>query len=81
MNENEYKLKPIGYARIEGDDPMKADYFIDILEPYQSALKQLDKFSHVMVFWWAHENDKNEIRNQKKWAATPPYGEDTPETG
>ncbi len=79
--EEEYKIKPIGYVRVEGDDPMTADYFLDIRKPYRSALKQLDKFSHLMVFWWAHENDKEEIRSQIKWATTPPYGEDTPETG
>ena len=81
MIEIEYKIKPIGYTRIEGDDPMKADYLIEILEPYQSALKELDKFSHVMVFWWANGNDKEDLRNLQKWATTPPYGEDTPETG
>jgi tRNA-Thr(GGU) m(6)t(6)A37 methyltransferase TsaA len=34
-----------------------------------------------MVFWWAHKNDREEIRNQSKWSIIPPYGEDTPETG
>lgn len=79
--QEDIRLKPIGNVRIEGDDPQEADYFIDIKGPYRSALKQLDKFSHVMVFWWAHENDIEEIRNQTKWATTPPYGEDAPETG
>lgn len=81
MKGNEYKIKPIGYVRVEGEDPMEADYFLDILKPYRSALKQLDRFSHVMIFWWAHENDKEEIRNQTNWTTTPPYGEDAPETG
>lgn len=50
MKEKEYKIKPVGYVRIEGDDPIEANYFIDVLEPYRSALKELDKFSHVMIF-------------------------------
>jgi len=81
MTNEEYKIKSIGHIRIEGDDPMKADYFVDIDEQYRSALTELDKFSHVMVFFWAHENDKDEIRNSTEWTTTPPYGEGTPETG
>lgn len=81
MKEKEYIIKPIGYIRIEGDDPIKANYFIDVLEPYRSALKELDKFSHVMVFWWAHEMDKEEYRNADDWAIEVPYGEDAPTTG
>ncbi|MFX0124152.1 MAG: tRNA (N6-threonylcarbamoyladenosine(37)-N6)-methyltransferase TrmO [Candidatus Hodarchaeota archaeon] len=81
MKKQEFKIKPIGYVRVEGDDPKDAEYFIDIDKQYCSALKEIDKFSHVMVFWWAHENDKEEIRNQSKWSIVPPYGEGTPETG
>ena len=81
MVEKDIKIKPIGYVRVEGDDPKEAKYFLDIKEQYRSALKELDKFSHVMVFWWAHQNDIPEIRNQKSWVTTPPYGEDAPETG
>ena len=81
MKEKEFKIKPIGYVRVEGEDPIEADFYLEIKEQYRSALKELDKFSHVMVFWWAHENDMSQIRNQTKWLATPPYGENTPETG
>ena len=77
----EYKIFPIGHVRVEGDDPQTAEFFVDIKEQYRSALKQLDQFSHLQVFWWAHENDSDEIRNQEKWVFTPPYGEDAPETG
>ena len=81
MVEKEIKMKPIGYVRVEGDDPKEAKYFLDIKEQYRSALKEIDKFSHVMVFWWANQNDSPEIRNQKKWTTVPPYGDDAPETG
>ncbi|MFX1427439.1 MAG: TrmO family methyltransferase [Promethearchaeota archaeon] len=79
--EEEYIIRPIGYVRVEGEDLMKAAFYLDIQEQFRSGLKQLDKFSHVMVFWWAHENDTPEIRNQENWSMIPPYGENTPETG
>jgi tRNA-Thr(GGU) m(6)t(6)A37 methyltransferase TsaA len=81
MEQEQFTIKTIGKIRIEGNDPTEAKYFIDIAKQYRSALKELDKFSHVMVFWWAHQNDKEEIRNSSKWTTTPPYGEDTPDTG
>lgn len=81
MKEKEINVKPIGYVRVEGDNPMEADYFIDINDQYRSALKELDKFSHVMVFWWAHEMDKEEYRNSDDWAVEVPYGEGAPTTG
>lgn len=81
MEKNEYTIKKIGEVRVEGDNPMEADYCIQIDKQYRSALKELDKFSHVIVVWWAHGNDKEEIRNQSKWSITLPYGENAPETG
>ena len=78
-SQKEFNLKPIGYVRIEGDDPMKAEYFIDILDAYRTALKELDKFSHIIVFWWADKNDNAEARSLLE--TTPPYGEDSPSTG
>lgn len=77
----EYKIRPIGFIRVEGEGPYTAKFYIDIKSQYRSALKQLDKFSHLMVFWWAHHNDVPKVRNQKKWLCTPPYGDETPETG
>lgn len=81
MKEKEIKMKPIGYVRVEGDDPINADFYLDIHEQYRSALKALDKFSHVIVLWWAHENDTQEIREQHKWSTIPAYGENPKETG
>jgi tRNA-Thr(GGU) m(6)t(6)A37 methyltransferase TsaA len=77
--QNEFRLKPIGYVRIEGEDPQTVDYYLDILKPYRAALKELDKFSHVMVFWWADQHDNEESRNILE--TTPPYGKNTPSTG
>lgn len=76
------KLNPIGYVKIEGNEPMISKYNIKVLKSFRPALKELDKFSHVMVFWWAHQNDDTRIRNSKQVLTTvPPYGENTPETG
>ena len=81
MKENDIKIRPIGNVRVEGDDPMTAEFYLDIRKQYRSGLKALEKFSHVIVFWWAHQNDTEEIRGQKEWSFTPPYGENPEETG
>ncbi|MBD3253483.1 MAG: tRNA (N6-threonylcarbamoyladenosine(37)-N6)-methyltransferase TrmO [Candidatus Lokiarchaeota archaeon] len=79
--QEDFRLKSIGHVRIEGDTPDKMKFYIDIKEKYRSALKQLGNFSHVISLFWFHENDREEIRNQKNWTTVPPYGENTPETG
>lgn len=72
MKENEitkiYQIYPIGYIR-------RADSIrLEIFEPFRPALKQLDHFSHVIVFWWAdnHDNEKSRSLLQTK----PPYASD-----
>jgi tRNA-Thr(GGU) m(6)t(6)A37 methyltransferase TsaA len=75
----EFRLKLLGYVRVEGNDPQTAEFHIEILKPFRSALKELDKFSHVMVFWWADQNDNEEARSILQ--TTPPYGENPPSTG
>jgi len=58
MTEKEtYQMSPVGYVRA-GEDGFR----LEILPPYRPALKKLDQFSHVMVFWWAHQNDNPEQR-------------------
>ena len=81
MNEMKYKIKAIGRVRVEGTDPKTAEYYLDIDKPYRSALKELDKWSHLMVLFWAHEMDSEEYRNAKDWAVDVPYAEGAPKTG
>ncbi len=81
MKDKEIKINPIGYVRVIEKNLNEIDYFLEIKEHYRSALKSLDKFSHVIVVWWAHQNDTEEIRNQKAWSIVPPYGENPEETG
>jgi tRNA (adenine37-N6)-methyltransferase len=53
-----FKLFPIGVVR-------KTDgaVWLEIYEPYRDAMLGLDGFSHVMVFFWLHENDTPEGRS------------------
>ena len=47
---------------------------LEIEKAYRPALRQLDHFSHVMVFWWADRFDNQEWRNRLQ--SRPPYAEE-----
>jgi tRNA-Thr(GGU) m(6)t(6)A37 methyltransferase TsaA len=64
--EEAYQVHPIGYVRRSEDD-----VYLEILEPFRPALRQLDQFSHVMVFWWADRHDNDESRSIMQ--TEPPY--------
>jgi tRNA-Thr(GGU) m(6)t(6)A37 methyltransferase TsaA len=64
-----YRLVPIGRVR-QGDEGC----YLEILEPYRPALKQLDQFSHVMTFWWADQSDNDTSRSMMQ--CRPPYAAD-----
>ena len=75
MSKTQQKLViyPIGHVkRNENEVTLK------ILKKYSPALKELDSFSHVHVFWWA-DRLPNEVKNELQ--CTPPYGENPPITG
>ena len=59
-NPKTYQLHPIGYVRASDEEQR---YILEIAEPYRPALKQMDQFSHVMVFWWADKMDTKQYRN------------------
>ena len=61
-----FRVFPIGYVRRKGK---KVN--IEILEPFRPALKQLNHFSHVMIFWWAHKHDNAKSRGALQ--CEPPY--------
>ncbi len=66
MNTNSYILKPIGKVEnSNGNTQIKID------ENYRDGLKQLDKFTHVMVFWWADKPDNDKSRSMLQ--SEPPY--------
>jgi tRNA-Thr(GGU) m(6)t(6)A37 methyltransferase TsaA len=47
---------------------------LEIAEAFRPALKQLDRFSHVMVFWWADQSDNPDGRGLLQ--TKPPYAEE-----
>jgi len=60
----------------------KMEYSIEIHEKYRPALKELEKFTHVNVFWWGHENDNLEKRAITQISKLPPfYGKSAPTMG
>lgn len=69
MADNKYELRPIGKVRRDGTQIQ-----LEIAEPYRPALKQLEHFSHVMVFWWADQFDTEEYRSMLQ--SHPPYAEE-----
>jgi len=64
--EKTFQMFPIGYIRRN-----EKGISLEILEPYRAALKQLNHFSHVMVFWWAHKHDNKKSRSTLQ--CEPPY--------
>lgn len=65
----DYRMFPIGYVHRSTDS-----ICLEILEPFRPAMKQLENFSHVMVFWWADKHDNDQSRSIMRTA--PPYAKD-----
>ncbi len=71
MTTQTYEIRPIGHTRVsEGEF-----YRLEILKPFRPALKLLDQFSHVMVFWWANQHDNVADRNRMQ--TEPSYAPET----
>jgi tRNA-Thr(GGU) m(6)t(6)A37 methyltransferase TsaA len=64
-----YQMHPIGHIR-------RTEHAIqlEILEPYRPALRQLEHFGHLMVFWWADRHDNAESRGIMQ--TRPPYAQE-----
>ena len=58
-NTSTYQLQPIGRITMNASQGCCS---LAIDPPYRPALQQLDRFSHVMVFWWAHQMDSEKQR-------------------
>lgn len=67
--EQTFQLSPIGHVHRSENS-----IHLEILEPFRPALKQLDHFSHVIVFWWAHKHDNDRSRNIMQ--TKPPYAKE-----
>ena len=52
-----FRIFPVGVVRKHGKTT-----FVEIYEEYRDGLLGLDQFSHIIVFFWFHENDTPEKR-------------------
>ena len=68
IGDDTYQLHPIGYIH-RSDENIN----LEILEPFRPALQQLEHFSHIMVFWWAHKHDNE--RSRAILQTEPPYAQ------
>jgi len=59
-NPQTFQLHPIGYVHASDEE---GTYTLQIDQPYRAALKEMQQFSHVMVFWWADKMDTQHYRN------------------
>jgi tRNA-Thr(GGU) m(6)t(6)A37 methyltransferase TsaA len=57
-SESSFAVHPVGFVNRKNNHVE-----LKVLKPYVPALKQLDKFSHVIVLWWADKHDNDKARN------------------
>jgi tRNA-Thr(GGU) m(6)t(6)A37 methyltransferase TsaA len=57
MSRETYKVSPIGRVSVRDDG-----FRLELDKQYIPALRELDEFSHVLVLWWCHRLDNEEIR-------------------
>ena len=57
VKQSVFEVFPVGYVRRDDERT-----YVEILEPYVPALKELERFSHVQVFWWFSEFDDEMYR-------------------
>ena len=74
MDDPSFTIFPIGYIK-----RINNEVYIEILEKFIPALKQLEHFSHVQVLWLADKVDNEKSR--ERLDCIPPYGENPPNTG
>lgn len=61
-----YHVFPVGYLRRED-----GRVIIDILPAFVPALKELENFSHVQVFWWFNRFDDEAHRQTTRFEEMP----------
>ncbi|MDD2998452.1 MAG: SAM-dependent methyltransferase [Candidatus Riflebacteria bacterium] len=57
MNGKSFTVSPVGFVRCGKDG-----FCLEISKDYRAALKGLEGFSHINVFWWGHLCDDSEHR-------------------
>lgn len=61
-----YHVSPVGYLRREDGRTI-----IDVLPAFVPALKELENFSHVQVFWWFDQFDDGTHRQTTRFEDMP----------
>ena len=59
IKNGQYQLHPIGTVRASDQE---GRYTLEIDQAYRAGLKELDQFSHALIFWWADQMDTPETR-------------------
>ena len=72
--DQKFMIHQIGIVKRE-----KEGFFLHFSKDIIPALKQLEHFSHIHVFWWADKHDNDKSRTILD--CIPPYGENPPVTG
>ncbi len=62
----DYRIFPVGYVRRE-----HGRTFLDILPDFAPALKELEDFSHVQVFWWFSQFEDQAYRQTTQFEHAP----------
>ena len=71
-------LNPIGLVKM---NEKEGKFWIEIKEKFRPALKELEKFTHVNIFWWANQNDTPKRRSVLISEELPPFYGDAPSLG
>ncbi len=66
FDQRRYELRPVGRVVRSGDEVR-----VEILERYRQALQLLDRFTHLIVVWWADKHDNPKSREALQ--CEPPY--------
>lgn len=72
-NENGFQISSIGTIRRESNNEAKTIALV-VDEPFRPAMKELEYFSHIIVYWWADRHDTREYREMLQ--CNPPYAPD-----
>lgn len=59
MGNNSFTIYPIGVAKAD-----QGKFFVEIKDFFRPALKELNRFGHVIVTWWADQHDNKESRSK-----------------
>ncbi len=66
IKEKKYEIFPVGCVKIENGKT-----YLHIFKPFIRALKQLEHFDHIRVFWWLNIADRS--KSKELLQNSPPY--------